>query len=695
MSGGLCIPKEQAAALKQDLLAGKIKTADIAKMLPDEKAAVKAILEDIVTEKLGVRASSAEIKRISTIADKIDAAQIKLGDDLGAPGKLNENLAFFKAKKEMDDYLGSLNPSSNLRVASGTIGRGMMLASVKSPVLNIGSNIEIGFTEGLGRRIASGTIKGADSKLAKDYIKMVNTVYQKTGYDLSRMTSLVDSGKNGERVLDDTVHAQGKGAVRKVGRGVEDVVFKQLMGAPDVVSGAIHFADSVNLNAVKLANGNKAKASEYMRDAMRIDPKTEQGIQLRDQGILDAQVATWTNKSWASSASMGVRKILNDMSGDARLGDFLLPFVKTPANVISTGLDYAGFGALKAMKDTVMAVRTGNLKDRAYIQGLSRNLVRSGLGLTAAVAIAANLDENSFVGAYDPQRAQIEALKNSRENSIKIGNKWISTDWFGPLAVPLNGIMYARKYGNGKGDLAYQYAKGSGSTVLNLPGIKDVTSFSAKQKQQQGDSAGTGFSGAVNYATSQAYSRLVPSVLSDIAKATDSKERVGNKGIDGVKAKLPYVRSHDTILGKALPVKKDVFGNEVKTEPGASTILFGSRVKTDKSTAATKEITRVDNATGKSITFTDWDKASTKELMAFKQKLGPQKFEEAKTKYGQTLQASLNKTIARREYKQLDDDQKLKVISDADSQAKKKVFEQYSFKYKAGKSSTSLLSKFR
>lgn len=684
----ICIPKEQTAQLKDDLLAGKIKTADIAKMLPSEKAAVKAILEDIVTEKLGVRASSAEIKKISTIADKIDTAQVKLGDDLGTPGKLKENLAFFKAKKEMDDYLSSLNPSSNLRVASGTIGRGMMLASVKSPVLNIGSNIEIGLTEGLGRRIASGTLKGADSKLAKDYIKMVNTVYQKTGYDLSRMTSLIDSGKNGERVLDDTVHAQGTGAVRKVGRGVEDVVFKQLMGAPDVASGAIHFADSVNLNAVKLANGSKAKASEYMRDAMRIDPQTEQGIQLRDQGILDAQVATWTNNSWASKASTGVRRILNDMSGDARLGDFLLPFVKTPANVISTGLDYAGGGALKAMVSTVQAVRTGNLKDRAYLQGLSRNLVRSGLGLTAAVAIAANLDENSFVGAYDPQRAQIEALKNSKENSIKIGNKWISTDWFGPLAVPLNGIMYARKYGNTKGELSYQYAKGSASTMLNLPGVKDITSFAAKQKQQQGASSSDAGAGAVNYATSQLYSRLVPSVLSDIAKATDSKERVGNKGVQGIEAKIPGLR-------EKLPVKKDIFGNEVKTEPGASTILFGSRVKTDKSTAATKEITRVDNATGKSITFTDWDKASTKELMAFKQKLGQKKFEEAKTKYGQTLQASLNKTIARREYKQLDDDQKLKVISDADSQAKKKVFEQYSFKYKAGKSSTSLLSKFR
>jgi len=48
-----------------------------------------------------------------------------------------QTLAFLEGKKKMDDYLLGLNPANNLKVLTGTVGRGMMLASLKSPLLNI------------------------------------------------------------------------------------------------------------------------------------------------------------------------------------------------------------------------------------------------------------------------------------------------------------------------------------------------------------------------------------------------------------------------------------------------------------------------------------------------------------------------------------------------------------------------------
>jgi hypothetical protein len=235
--------------------------------------------------------------------------------------------------------------------------------------------------------------------------------------------------------------------IRKAGQVVEDTVFKQLMGAPDVASAAVHFADSVNLNSLKAARGSQSKARELMHDAMRVNPVTEQGKILREQAIMDAQYATWTNKSWSTQVSLGIRKVVNDLTGNLRIGDYLFPFVKTPANVISTGLDYAGLGIPKALVTTIKGVRSGTLKDPKTIQSLSRNLTRSGLGLTAAVAIAYNLKPEDFMGAYDPNRQQLAELKDSNFNAVKIGNKWISTDWFGPLSVPLTSMLYAKKYG--------------------------------------------------------------------------------------------------------------------------------------------------------------------------------------------------------------------------------------------------------
>ena len=178
------------------------------------------------------------------------------------------------------------------------------------------------------------------------------------------MTSLKDMGGSGERVLGETIHAQGEGSIRATGRVIEDVVFKWLMGAPDVAFASAHFADSVNLNSLKLSKGDVKLAKELMADAMRLEPKTPKGEILRAQGILDAQKATWTDDSWASKASLGIRKIFNNLSGDYRLGDYLFPFVKTPANVLSTGMDYAGLGIPKALIKTVKAFKSGELKSK-------------------------------------------------------------------------------------------------------------------------------------------------------------------------------------------------------------------------------------------------------------------------------------------------------------------------------------------
>jgi len=669
-----CIPKNRIEELKISLEKGEINADSIVKMLPEERKALKAMLESVVSEGLGIKASSQEIANITKFAKKIDVAQKTLGNDLGIPSKLQENIDFFKAKKQMDDYLNSVTPAPRLRVLTSTIGRGMMLFSVKSPVLNIGSNVEIGLTEALSRRIANFGIKGTDSKLARDYIKMVNKVYQKTGYDVSRMVTLRDTEASGERVLGHIVHSQGKGAIRKTGRVIEDVVFKQLMGAPDVAFSSAHFADSVNLNAFKMAKGDKTKAVEWMTDSMRINPLTPEGEILRNQGIMDAMKATWTDTSWASRVSEGIRKILNEVSGDVRAGDYLLPFIKTPANVIATGMDYAGVGIPKAFFKMYKAVRLGELGSKETISGISRDLTRAGLGITGAVLITSQLKDGDFVGAYDPRRKQIEQLRNSDYNAVRIKGKWISTDWFGPLAVPITAMMYARKYGKTGGERTFQYGKGVLSSALQIPGVSDVYDAvkSGIYKPNQSLDEMTGE--AVNYISSQIYSRLIPSFLSDTAKAFDLKVRQSVEGIEGIKANIPFV-------SQTLPAKRNIFGEEIQGESALSDIFFGARIKTDKETPLIKEIDTVSQNTGKGISFTDWDKSSSKKLAQFKQKMGKERYNKAKVEYGRKLKSLLETEIKGSDYKKMSDDDKLKIITNMDTEAIRYILERYNFEY--------------
>ena len=674
----VCIPPEIVPKLKEQLATGKIKPEDVIKMLPEEQAALKALLEEVVAERLGVKITPEEVKIIQEKAQKIEKAQEKLGDDIGNPNKLQENLDFFKAKKEMEDYLLSKTPASSLRVLTGTIGRGFMLASVKSPILNIGTNIEIGFTEVLSRRLSGGGIKGANNRLAIDYMKMVNKVYQQTGYDISRMTELKDTGAMGERVLGDTVHSQGPGAVHRTGQVVEDIVFKQMMGAPDVAFSSAHFADSVNTNAFRAAKGDKVKATEMMTDAMRLTPRTPEGQVLRAQAILDAQVATWTNKSWASTFSEGTRRILNDLSGDVRVGDFVFPFVKTVSNVTSTGITYAGGGIVSAAIKTVKAIRGGELKSQEYIRGVSRDLVRVGLGVTGALLITSQLSDEDFVGAYDPRRRQIEALRNSNYNAIRIGGKWVSTDWLGPLAVPVSAIMYARVYGRDTSDTPLQYLYGMGSAITRLPVIDEISRTFKEYEYNKNQTAEELVGSAMEYAISEAKSRLIPSILTDVSKAIDpfARDSSGQLGLNKVKMAIPF-------MSQTLPIKKDVFGEDIEGESAVTDILFGSRVKTDKESPILEEIFRLSEELDKGITFTDWDKSPSKTLAQFKEKVGEAKYNEAKIKYGQELKKQLEKSIADSRYQRMSDEDKLRVINDDDQDAMDIIFRQYGFRYKS------------
>ena len=676
-----CILPERAQELRDLLEKGKIDSEAITKLLPEEKAAVKSILEDIVTEKLGIKVTPEEIAQISKMSIKIDETQKVLGTDLGNPAKLQENIDFWKAKKVMDDYLASKNPTHKLKIATGTAGKAAMLFSVKSPVLNIGSNIEVGFTEALSRRIANGQLRGTDNTLAVDYVKMVNKIYQETGYDVSRMRDVTDVGASGERVLGSGgVHSQGPGIYRAGVRMIaEDIVFKQLLGAPDVAFSSAHFADSVNLNAMKMAKGDLVSAKAMMNDAMRLEPQTMEGEILRSQGILDAETATWTNTTWASELTSKLRKVMNDATGDARIGDILFPFIKTPANVIATGADYAGLGAPKALYKAYKAFRSGDLSNPQVLQSISRDLVRSGLGITGAIMITSQLKDDDFVGAYDPARAQIEGLRNSNENSVRIHGKWISVDWFGPLAIPITAMMYSRKYGQaGWKERIFQYGKGIVSGISNLPVISDVAGFYKNISQQKNQDLKEMTGSTFDYITSQAYARLIPSFVSDIANATDSKQRQATTNLQSIQNKIPGLRNR-------LPEKKNVFNETVQGEPAWSDILFGSRLKTDHENSFIKEINRVSTAVDKGVNFTDWNKSSNLSLVQFKEVKGAKTYEDAKTLYGQKLKAKLASEIAKNTYQKLSDDDKYKLINGLDSTIIDEIFKKYGFKYKAKK----------
>lgn len=665
-----CIPREIATKLKQQFKAKKPLT-------PNE---LRQKISDLVKEKYNVDLKPVDAKKIVELNGVLRTAKEKLGDNIGSLYHEKQMIDYFKAENAMNEYLKSLDPSSQLAVATGTIGRGVMLTSIKSPLINIGSNIENTLVEKLTRRIAGGQFLKANSDLTSKYFKMANKIYDETGVDISRMMDIGDLGIGGQRVLGkDTVSAVGEGTVRKVGRFFEDKIFKQLMGKPDSLTANHNFADSALLNATKAAKGEMGQANKIARDAMLLNPRTPAGKAVRAQAVLDAQVATYTQRTALSGMSEGIRNLLNKVTGDLRFGDWLMPFVKTPANIISTSADYAGLGIFKGLYETMKGLRDGTLKNPETIRSVATNLTRSGLGMTAALAISSFFEPSDFVGAYDPKRNQIEQLKNSNYNAVKIGDKWVSTEWFGPLAIPLTAMMYAKK-GEGYINKMHEYSKGIISSITEIPGV-DILVSGAKNLQFSKDATASEIGvSAARSVTDQIASRLIPGIVIDIGKAMDPNQRDTSGDLLGsVKSKIPVLR-------ETLPEKKNVFGETMKAESPLSTILLGARVKTDNASPIVKEVDRVTSALGKGSSFTDWTKTTSKQVAQFKEKVGPEKFNQAKTEYGKILQTELGKLFNNPKYKGMSDEDKLYQINLQDDQAKETIFKRYRFNYKEDKS---------
>lgn len=636
----------------------------------------EVLLEDIITDKMGISFTAEEMQEITKKSERIETAKRAVGNNIGNPIEEKQNIEYFKAVEEMNNYIESRTPASQLAITSSIIGRGFMLTSIKSPTLNVISNVVVGISELIGKRISSAKLSGANNDLVLKYVKFATNIYKQTGFDVSRMMDVEDYGDAGSRVFGKHVHSQGGGFIRATGRIVEQVTFKYLMGFPDAVAAAVHFADSVNLYSTKIANGDKAKARDIMVDAMKINTKlvSPEAQLVRAQAILDAQYATFTNNSEAEKSMMKIKNVINDITGDWKVGDFLYPFVKTPSNVVSAGFDYSIGGITRAIASVSIGLKNGTLTEDVRREAM-RNAVRSGFGLILCYFLASLFDPEDFIGAYDRGKAQLLGLENSVENSVKIGGNWVSVDYFGPLAVPLTSFLYARTYGNkGLAESSFQFAKATiwDRGITQLPVVGDLMDTAKTAASKTNMSLSEMMKETGGWAVDQLSARLVPSFISDTAKMSDIYQRKSDDPVSAFIAKIPFAR-------ETLPVKENVFGDKLKTENAVSALFFGARVKEASKDPVVLELDRVTRGAEKNITFTDWRKTSSTKIEELRNKVGEGNFHTYTIQYGQQLYADLKKVMNSASYRNADDEEKVTMINNVDAQAQKKIFQNIHF----------------
>lgn len=649
---------EQVKALSN--LAKKLQkdyNLDTLYQMPDEvnEKTVKEFVKDV----FGINPDLITGNEVINKAEQLQKLWDNTKDESGNP-----SIEAMRAKRELNDLIQAKNPSSTLAIWTSIFGRGVMLMSVKSPVLNVISNIEAGLTEGITRRIMYKTTeKAVDANVKKEFSDYAWEVYKASGDIVVTMNNYSDDMRViGEQIL----HSQGQGALRAASRKVEEVSFKYLMGAPDAWFKGLAFNDTADLLATKLAREEGAKdiskrATEIYKDAILIKPKTKQGKLVRKKAQEQAHYTTFTNDSWAAKFGLSARNWLNMVGRNkVRLGDLTMKFVKTPANVQMMGLEY-GFGSLYTLYNVQEIIKNPQSQ---VSQHAIRAAVRNGLGIALAALLYSMLDPEDYFSEFDtlnPKEKDRMRAMGAMPNSIKIGNRWVSLDYFGQLAIPLVGMLEARR-----NDGLRSYIQSGLTQAAKIPGIKETKQlidtmseyarYDLKPEKIVQMMAGT--------VLDQARAMTIPAIVNDIAKMTDDYERDTMGGVfDKVFASIPGLR-------QTLPERYGVQGI-IETEPALSTLLFGSRIKTVQEDKLVREISKL-STKDEQPSISDVTKYGDLRL------LSPEKKVKVRKEFYKLYNSESKKLISTREYQKKDPEDKKKALNKVRSRVVKSLKEKYS-----------------
>lgn len=156
--------------------------------------------------------------------------------------------------------------------------------------------------------------------------------------------------------------------------------------------------------------------------------------------IQQAAEATFRDSNAFSDAISGMRFRNPDTwakKGINLLGEGLLPFRKTPANILVRATEYSPVGFLTTAAGTIYgAKKTGTVDGSKLIDGLAKNLTG-----TAILALGYYLAENGLLRGKDPEDDKekgFDDLTGHQAYSLELPNGLsLTLDWLAPSSIPL------------------------------------------------------------------------------------------------------------------------------------------------------------------------------------------------------------------------------------------------------------------
>lgn len=439
-----------------------------------------------------------------------------------------------------------------------TFRRLAMLFNPKTQVRNVGGNAIMLPINALVDRVAS----TVDKRLSKNTnIRTTDTMNFKEGKKsfVNAITEVVEDAKLGitTRSIGDAYDLpKGKTFNRvttggKVLNWVEKAT-NYMLEAGDRGFEQLYYDNSLN-NQMKLAG---------------VTEPTETMKQIAQE---EASKRTWKNNSKMVQIAGSARETLNKIHiGELGMGDIILPFIMTPANLAVATYEYSpavGISIFKNANKYNNAVKSGNTTEIALAQKQLVDSIGKGTVGTLIYALAYALAKAGKINGDEDEDKDIRNLMKAQgfqPFSVQIGDKSYTYDWAQPLSSPFAIMAELERTTKLTGEKQNILEATIKAFSIGGTRLYEQSFLSSLKTLFSGDDM---FEGITDTAMSVPAS-FVPTLFSQIANLMDSSTKVTYDSKSPLKTmiykaavKIPGVKS-------LLPNKYNVLGKQMQIYNG-------------------------------------------------------------------------------------------------------------------------------
>lgn len=413
---------------------------------------------------------------------------------------------------------------------------------------------------------------------------------------------------------------------------------------------------------------SEAAFENSLQNQLVLNNTTEITQEMIDIAHQEALSRTWNDNNNYTRFVLGVRKGLNKLNVNGYgLGDVLIPFAKTPANLTKAIVDYSPAGLISTINKGINLKKS--LANGQYTATMQHEFVQSLGKATAGTMLyilgIALAKAGITSGDSDDDKDTANFLKNTlgiNSYSIKIGGKSFTYDWAQPLAAPLS---ITANVVNSKSSDSKALLEGIVGSLDSAGSILLEQSFLQSINDVLNDNDGV-VSGIINEIL-ELPARAVPTFSKQIADLVDGTQRTSfeygkpiQSAVNSIKAKIPFV-------SKTLNPVVDTMGREIQKYGGKNNIfnvfLNPANVSTENISESAEEIYRLYKETGETDVMPRVapyyiNQKGEKIMMTGKDRVEYQKIS------GEIIEDNIKKLINNVSYSNMSDSDKANVVKD-------------------------------